>query len=191
MTLADPQITRRRLENTIRSAYCQRKVHEIAKLGPAAGGMPRQQQQQQHWSRGGGMPRRQQQQQHWSRGGSMPRQQQQQQQWSRGGGIPRERSSHTVPPARQTRQQQPPRGIPSIGVGGIYDCGATTYTTRRTHLPRQAHQCVRYTAVAVAANMGTSPNTVLHRVGLRELAAPAASMVTCGGTAPSAAVNLI
>ena len=37
MSLADPQITRPRLENTIRSAYSQRKAHEIAKLGPAAG----------------------------------------------------------------------------------------------------------------------------------------------------------
>ena len=54
----------------------------------------------------------------------MPRQPQQQQQWSRGGGIPyQHRSSHTVPPARQARQQQS-RGIPSIGVGGIYDCGS-------------------------------------------------------------------
>ena len=127
ITLADPQLTRPRLENTIRSAYSQRKAHEIAKLGPVAGapaeppnphalvvgrgygdrgagggrghrrddgmifrggGMPRQQQQLQHWSRGGGMPRWQQQQQHWSRGGGMPRQPQQQQQWSRGGGIP-------------------------------------------------------------------------------------------------------
>ena len=37
MTLADPQLTRSRLENTIRSAYSQRKAHEIAKQGPAAG----------------------------------------------------------------------------------------------------------------------------------------------------------
>ena len=37
MTLADPQLTRQRLENTIRSAYSQRKAHEIEKLGPAAG----------------------------------------------------------------------------------------------------------------------------------------------------------
>ena len=37
MTLADPQLTRQRLENTILSAYSQRKAHEIAKLGPAAG----------------------------------------------------------------------------------------------------------------------------------------------------------
>ena len=162
--------------------------------------------------------------------GGMSRQPQQQQQWSRGGGIPHQhqRSSHTVPPSRQARQQQS-RGTPSIGVGGIYDCGsnavydqedsppppgapmcavyrcgrcgkhghksehcaaprrfegtcgacgqyghmwrncalssrqphlnvftssgecyvtdapATPYTTRRTHLPRQAHRCVRYT----------------------------------------------
>ena len=51
---------------------------------------------------------------------------------------------------------------------------------------------MRCIAVAVAANMGTSPNTVLHRVGLRALAAPVASMVTYGGTALSVAVgNLI
>ena len=31
MTLADPQMTRQRLENIIRSAYSQRKAHEIAK----------------------------------------------------------------------------------------------------------------------------------------------------------------
>ena len=35
MTLADPQLTRQRLENTIRSAYSQRKAHEIAKQWPA------------------------------------------------------------------------------------------------------------------------------------------------------------
>ena len=31
ITLADPQLIRSRLENTIRSAYSQRKAHEIAK----------------------------------------------------------------------------------------------------------------------------------------------------------------
>ena len=183
MSLADPQLTRPRLENTIRSAYSQRKAHGIVKQGPAAGtpagppnpyalvvgrgfedrgaggrgghqrddgmifrdgGMPRQQQQQQHWSRGGGMPRRQQQQQHWSRGGSMPRQQQQQQQWSRGGGIPHERSSHTVPPARQTRQQQP-QGIPSIGVGGIDACGGNAvYDQEDSPPPPGAPMCAVY-----------------------------------------------
>ena len=35
--LADPQFTRSRLENTIRSAYSQRKAHEIAKQWPAVG----------------------------------------------------------------------------------------------------------------------------------------------------------
>ena len=37
MTLADPQLTLSRLENTIRSAYSQRKAHEIAKQWPAVG----------------------------------------------------------------------------------------------------------------------------------------------------------
>ena len=161
MTLADPQLTRQRLENTTRSVYSQRKAHEVAKQWPAVcalaerpyphalvvgrgfrdegavggGGMPRQQPQlQQHWSRGGGMLRQQQQlQQHWARDGGMPRQQQQQQHWSRGGGMQQQqqqwsrgggilhqhqRSSHTFPPARQARQQQPlqqpSRGIPTI-----------------------------------------------------------------------------
>ena len=50
-------------------------------------------------------------------------------------------------------------------LAGSTTAGATPYTSRRTHLPRQAHRCVRYTAVVVAANLGTSPNTVLHRVG--------------------------
>ena len=35
MTLVEPQLTRQRLENTIRSAYSQRKAHEIAKQWPA------------------------------------------------------------------------------------------------------------------------------------------------------------
>ena len=71
----------------------------------------------------GGMPRQQQLQQHWSRDGGLPRQQQQQQ-WSRGGGIAHQhqRSSHVFPPARQVRQQQPlqrpSRGIPTIGGDG-------------------------------------------------------------------------
>ena len=75
MTLANPQLTRPRLENTIRSAYSQRKTHEIAKQWPAVGvpaepsnppdgmvsrggGITRQQQHlQQHWSRDGGIRR--------------------------------------------------------------------------------------------------------------------------------------
>ena len=78
ITLADPQLTRPKLENTIRSVYSQRKAHEITKQWPVVGvpvepsnphalshgcGMPRQQQQQQqHWPRGRGIPRQQQQQ---------------------------------------------------------------------------------------------------------------------------------
>ena len=103
MTLADPQLTRQRLDNTICSAYSQRKAHEIPKLGPAAGtpaeppnphalvvgrgfgdrgagGGGGHQRDGGLIFRGGGIPRQQQQQQRWSRGGSMPRQQQQQQQ---------------------------------------------------------------------------------------------------------------
>ena len=114
MTLADPQLTRPRLKNTIRSANSQRKAHEIAKQGPAAGapaeppnpyalvvgrgfgdggagGGGGQRRDDGMVLRGGGMPRQQQkQQQHWSRGGGMPRQQQQQLHWSRGGGMPRQ-----------------------------------------------------------------------------------------------------
>ena len=37
MTLANPRLTRPRLENTIRSVYSQRKAHEIAKQWPAVG----------------------------------------------------------------------------------------------------------------------------------------------------------
>ena len=77
-------------------------------------------------------------------------------------------------------------------LAGSTTAGATPHTSRRTHPPRRAHRCMRCTAVAVAANVGTSPNTVLHRVGLKTLAAPAASMVTYGGTMLSVAVvNLI
>ena len=118
ITLADPQLTRPKLENTIRSVYSQRKAHEIAKQWPAVGvpalsrggGMPWQQQQlQQHWSRDGGMPRQQQQlQQHWSHDGDMPRQQQQHQHWSRGGGMPRqqEQQQHWSRGGGMPRQQQ-------------------------------------------------------------------------------------
>ena len=71
------------------------------------------------------MPRQQQQQQHWSRGGGLPRQQQQQHQWSRG-------SSHVFPPARQARQQQPlqqpSRGIPTIGGDGEDGSGPLSET---------------------------------------------------------------
>ena len=125
MTLVDPQLTRQRLENTIRSAYSQRKAHGIAKQWPtmcapaeppyphafvagrgfrdggavAGGGQRRDDGMV---SRGGGMPRQQQQlQQHRSRGGGMPRQQQQlQQHWSHDGGMPRQ----------QQLQQHWPRG---------------------------------------------------------------------------------
>ena len=98
MILTDPQLTRSRLENIIRSAYSQHKAHEIGKQGPAAGapaeppnphalivgrgfgdggagGSGDQRRDDGMVLRGGGMPR-QQQQQHWSRGGGMPRQQQ-------------------------------------------------------------------------------------------------------------------
>ena len=122
MTLTDPQLTRSRLENTIRSAYSQRKAHEVAKQWPAVGapaeppnphalvvgrgfrdgggvGGRSQRRDDDMVSRGDDMPRQQQQlQQHWSSGGGMPRQQQQlQQHWSRDGGMPRQ---------QQQQQQQ-------------------------------------------------------------------------------------
>ena len=115
ITLADPQRTRSRLENTIRSVYSQRKAHEIVKQWPAVGaqveppnphalvvghgfrdggglGGGGQRRDGGMVSRSGGMPRQQQQlQQHWSRGGGMPRQKQQlQQHWPRDGGMPRQ-----------------------------------------------------------------------------------------------------
>ena len=234
-TLADPQLTRSRLETTIHSDYSQHKAHEIAKRGPAAGapaeppnphalvvgrgfgdegggrdggqrrddgmvlhggGMLRQQQQQQqHWSRGGGMPRKQQQQQHWSRGGGMPRQQQQQQQWSRGEVIPQQhqRSSHAFPPARQVRQQQPQqqpsRRIPTIGVGGIYDCGrGAVYFQENSPPPPGAPMCAVYRCGHCGKHGFKSEHcTAPHR--LRVLAAPAASMVTYGGTVLLVAVG--
>ena len=129
MTLADPQHTRSRLENTIRSACYKRKAHGIAKQWPAVGvpaeppnphitphalvvgrgfrdggavGGGGQRRDDGMVSRDGGMPRQQQQlQEHWSRDGGIPRQQQQEQQhWSRGGGILRQ----------QQQQQQWSRG---------------------------------------------------------------------------------
>ena len=125
MTLADPQLTPSRLEYIIRSAYSQRKAHEIAKQWPAVGApaeLPNPhalvvgrgfrdgggvgggvQRRDDHMvSCGGGMPRQPQQlQQHWSCGGGMLRQPQQlQQHWSRGGGMPRQ----------QKQQQQWSRG---------------------------------------------------------------------------------
>ena len=117
MTLADPQLTRQRLENTIRSVYFQRKAHEIAKQWPAVGvsaessNPPHALRRPWFSGRGGrgrrrstkgrryGISRRwhasaagqqQQLQQHWSRDGGMPRQQQLQQHWSRDGGMSRQ-----------------------------------------------------------------------------------------------------
>ena len=132
VTLADPQLTRQRLENTIRSASSQRKAHEIAKQWPAMcasaeppyphalvvgrgfrdGGAVRdggQRRDDGMVSRGGGMPRQQQQlQQHWSRGDGMLRQQQLQQYWPRDGGMPRQQQlqQHWPHDGGMPRQQQ-------------------------------------------------------------------------------------
>ena len=124
MTLADPQLTRSRLENTILSAHSQRKAHEIAKQWPAVGapaelpnphalvvghgfrdggavGGGGQRRDDGMVSRGGGMLRQQQQlQQHWTHDGGMSRQQQLQQHGSHDGGMPRQ----------QPQQQQWSRG---------------------------------------------------------------------------------
>ena len=121
MTLTDPQLTRPRLENTIRSAYFQRKAHEIAKQWPAVGALAElpnlhalvvgrgfrdgggvegggQRRDDGMVSRGGSMLRQQQElQHHWTRDGGMPRQQQLQQHWSHDGGMPRQ---------QQQQQQQ-------------------------------------------------------------------------------------
>ena len=137
MTLADPQLTRSRLDNTIRSAYSQHKAHEIAKQWPAVGapaeppnlhalvvgrgfrdgggvGGGGQQRDEGMVYRGGGMPRQQQQlQQNWSRGGGMLRQQQQlQQHWSRDGGMPQQQQlqQHWSRDGGMPRQQQWSRG---------------------------------------------------------------------------------
>ena len=115
MALADPQLTRSRLENTIRSAYSQRKAHEIAKQWPAVGAPAETPNPhalvvgrgfRDGGAVGGGGQRRD--------DGMV----------SRGGGMPRQHqhSSHAFPPARQARQQQPlqqpSRGIPTIGGDG-------------------------------------------------------------------------
>ena len=159
-TLADPQLTRSRLENTIHSAYSKRKAHEIAKQGPAAG-TPAEPPNPHALvvgrgfgdgggGRGGGQRRDE---GMVLRGGGMPRQlqQQQQQQWPRGGGISHQhqRSSHAFPPARQARQQQPQqqpsRGIPTIGVGVNYDCGINAvYFQEDSPPPSGASMCAVY-----------------------------------------------
>ena len=135
MTLVDPQLTRSRLEHTIRSACFQRKAHEIAKQWPAvgapaelpnphalvvgrgfgdrgAGGGGGQRRNDGMVFRSGGMPRQQQQQQHWTRDGGMPRQQQLQQHWSRDGGMPRQQQQQQhwsrggdMPRLQQQQQQ--------------------------------------------------------------------------------------
>ena len=149
IALADPQLTGSRLENTIRSTYSQRKSHEIAKQGPAAGapaeppnphalvvgcgfgdggggGGGGQRRDDGMVSRGDGMPR-QQQQQHWSRGGGMPRQQQQQQDWSRGGGIPHQhqRISHAFPMPRSSSSKT---GLAAVACRGSNSSSKTGLT---------------------------------------------------------------
>ena len=252
-TLADPQLTRSRLENTIRSAYSQRKAHKIAKQGPAAGAPAEPPNPQAlvvgrgFGGGGGGEAEANKGTTVWYfaavacrgssssssitglaavtyRGSSS----------SNNTGLAAvayhgsSSSSNTGLAAVACRGSSSSSDglaavvfLISINVAPMFSlrpgrcnssnrssnrhgeflrselvgsttAGATPYTSRRTHLPGQAHRYVRCTAVAVAANMGTSPNTVLHRVGLRALAAPEASMVTYGGPALSVAVgNLI
>ena len=160
MTLADPQLTRSRLENTIRSAYSQRKAHKIAKQGPAAGApVPPPEpacscRRPSFWGRGGGGDGGQRRDAGMVLcGGGIPRQQQQQK-WSRGGGIPHQHqhNTHFSPPARQARQarqqqpqQQPSRGIPTIGAGGIYDCGSNAvYFQEDSPPPPSVPMCAVY-----------------------------------------------
>ena len=203
MTLADPQLTRSRLEYTICSAYSQRKAHEIAKQGPAMCANPRTRMLLSSavvFGRGGAWEAEA------NEGTTV---------WYFVAVACRGSSSNSsnglaavvflisinvvpmlfLPPGRHDSSNRcSNRHGESLRseLAGSTTTGGTPYIFGRTHLPRQVHRCVRCTAVAVAANMGTSPNTVLHRVGLRTLAAPAASMVTYGGTAVSVAVgNLI
>ena len=56
ITLADSQLTRPKLKNTIRSVYSQRKAHEIAKQWPAVG-VPAEPSNPHALSHGGGLPR--------------------------------------------------------------------------------------------------------------------------------------
>ena len=60
ITLANPQLTRPKLENTIRSVYSQRKAHEITKQWPAVG-VPAEPSNPHALSHSGGRPRQQQQ----------------------------------------------------------------------------------------------------------------------------------
>ena len=199
MILADPQLTRSGLENNIRSSYSQRKAHEIAKQGPAAGtpaapGPACSCRRRWFWGRGGAGEAEA------NEGTTV---------WYFVAVARRGSSSSnglaavvflisinvafmlSLRPGRRDSSNRHGEFLRSE-LAGSTTAGATPYTSRRTHLPRQAHRCVRCTAVAVAANMGTIPNTVLYRVGLRALAEPAASMVTYGGTSLSVAVgNLI
>ena len=237
MTLADPQLTRSRLEITIRSAYSQRKAHEIAKQEPAVGAPappanPHALVVGHSLGTGGaGEAEANEGTTVWyfaavvCRGSSS----------SSNTGLAAlacdgsSSSSNTglAAVACRGRSSSSSNGLAvvvsliSISVAlmlslqlGRRDsssrssdrhgeflwsevaesttAGATPYTSRRNHLPRQAHRCARCTTMVVAANMGASPNTVLHHVGLRAFAAPAASMVTYDGTALSVAVgNLI
>ena len=222
MTLADPQLTRSRLETTIRSAYSQRKAHETAKQRPAAGA-PAEPRNRMLLSSamvlgtaGPGEAEVNERTTVWYFAAVACRRSNSS---SSNTGLTavacRDSSSSSsnglaavvflisinVAPMislRSGRRDSSNRSSNRHGeslrleLAESTTAGATPYTSRRTHLPRQAHRCVRYTAVAVAANMGTSPNTVLHRVGLRALAALAASSVTYGGTALSVVVgNLI
>ena len=236
MTQADPHLTRWRLENTIRSAYSQRKAHGIAKQGPAAGASaappnPHALVVGRGFGDGGpGEAEANEGTTVWyfaavvCRGSSSSSNTGLAAVACRGSssssntGLPmvacRGSSSSSNglaaviflisisvapmfslrPGRRDSSNRSSNRHGESLRseLAGSTTAGAAPYTFRRTHLPRQALRCVRCTAMVVTAKMGTSPNTVLHRVGLRALAAPAASMVTYGETALSVAVgNLI
>ena len=239
-TLADPQLTRLRLENTIRSAYSQRKAHEIAKQGPAAGAPaappnPHGLVVGRGFGAGGpGEAEANEGTTVWyfaavaCRGNSSSSSRNNTGLAAvacrgsscsntglaavacRGSSSSSSSSinglaavvfliSINVAPMlflRPGRRDSSNRSSNLHGeslrseLAGSTTAVGTPYTSRRTNLPRQAHRCVR--CRAVATNIGTSLNTVLHRVGLRALAAPAASMVTYGGTAlPVAGSSLI
>ena len=159
MTLADPLLTRQRLENTIRSAYSQRKAHEIVKQWPAmcASAEPSYLQMCESGEPpyphalvvgrgfrdgggvGGGGQRRDD--SMVSRGGSRPRQQQLQHHWSRDDSVPRQQQlqQHWTRDGDMPRQQQLQQHWPRDG-GMPRQQQQQQHWSRGGGMPRQQQQ---------------------------------------------------